>query len=70
MFEGLIFYGRHLGKDCHDYIFNACYYPVYGMFTDKGKFNNENFMNSIVTVKFTRLHIPHNYHIYSTTTVH
>ena len=36
MFEGLIFYGRHVGKDCHDYIFNACYYPVYGMFTDKG----------------------------------
>ena len=34
-----------------------------GMFTDKGKFNNENFMNSIITVKFTRLHIPHNYHI-------
>ena len=54
MFEDLIFYGRHFGKDCQDYIFNACYYPVYRMFTDKGKFNNENFMNSIVIVKFTR----------------
>ena len=70
MFEDLIFYGRLVGKDCHDYIFNACYYPVYGMFTDEGKFNNENFMTSIVPVKFTRLHIPHNYHMYTTTTVH
>ena len=59
-----------LWKGLSYYIFNACYYPVYGMFTDKGKFNDDNFMNSIVTVKFTRLHIPHNYHIYSTTTVH